>query len=134
VTVRSPEQPPDASTPWARFLCSSRHFSPADDRVRFSAFMPKDRATSVFHILGLGDDLAGQLGHDVVAGDRSLYGHAEVTRAQVDECGLSIDADNIPPRHGNIVGWPEEKAEQRLFAQDLAEAASLHLYDGHQTT
>ena len=45
----------------------------------------------------------------------------------VRETGLTIDPDNDPPRHANILGWPEEKSEQKLIALELSESAKLKL-------
>lgn len=115
-------------TPWARFLCSSRLFLRESRRVKFSAFMPRERVTSVFDVTDLPVQQVQQIGREMVAGTRNLHGHATVTTAHVHECNLEIEADNTPPRHANIVGWPQEKSEQRLCAQELAERASVDLY------
>ena len=45
----------------------------------------------------------------------------------VQEVGLKIDADNDPPRHANIVGWPKEKSARKLMALESSERATLKL-------
>lgn len=37
---------------------------------------------------------------------------------------LSVHRDNNPPLHAVVVGWPTEKSEWKLIAQELAAAAS----------
>jgi hypothetical protein len=45
----------------------------------------------------------------------------------VAEVGLKIDADDIPPHHANIVGWPNDASEVKLKALMLADKALLRL-------
>ena len=34
---------------------------------------------------------------------------------------------DIPPRHADLIGWPEEKSARKLIALELAEQAELEL-------
>jgi hypothetical protein len=34
-----------------------------------------------------------------------------------------------PPRHANIIGWPEEKSEQKQIAMELAAEAQFYKRD-----
>lgn len=53
------------------------------------------------------------------------YGFASIVASLVYEEGLLIEADNIPPRHAEIIGWPIDEAHQKSIAQVLAAQASL---------
>ncbi len=43
------------------------------------------------------------------------------------EAGLFIDPDDIPPRHANIIGWPDEDSAIKLAAIELAQKAKLRM-------
>lgn len=115
--------------PLARFLCSSSLFSRASGRVKYSAFLPRDGATSVFRVEGLGDSKIWDIGRCLVAGPskRALHGRAELRVAHVESCGLLLLADDDPQRHAEIAGWPEEKGAQRFAAERLAGSSILRL-------
>lgn len=68
-----------------------------------------------------GDSVARQSG-------RSCYGHAEVVAQCFLDSSLQIEADDTPPGHANVVGWPNAKHEQKLVAIKLAEQARLQLW------
>ncbi len=100
-------------------------------KAKAAAFMPpKDLKLSVFQIVGLRIPAIWRLGVVHVAGpsQRTLYGRADVRRTVVDEVGLAVEADNDPPRHAAIVGWPIEKSAQKLYALDLAGRAQTYTY------
>jgi hypothetical protein len=113
----------------ARFLCSRTHFSPTKRRVKYSAFLPSGNATSVFMVVGLTTDQVWELARTHVAkpSNRTVHGCAYVGLEHVRRCRLEVDPDNSPPRHANIVGWPENKAERKSRAIDLAAKATLGL-------
>ena len=61
---------------------------------------------------------------------RKFYGVGEMTRASVvnvKPVGLDVKPGRGSDGHANIVGWPVEKAEQILRAQELANRAVLKL-------
>ena len=116
--------------PLARFLVSSNHFAKAKDHVKASAFMPaQDLTLSVFQIKGLAEREIWTTGKKHVSEPRgrTLYGRADILVGNVREAGLRIDPDDKPPRHANIVDWPEDKPRQKLLALDLASKAALVL-------
>jgi len=115
--------------PIARFLCNRSLFSRTARRLKQAAFLPRDGATSVFRIDGLSNRKVWDLGRERVSGpsNRTLHGHATLQVVQVRLCRLSLHADNEPPRHAEIRGWPSERAAQRFQAQQLADAAVLQL-------
>lgn len=93
---------------------------------------PQDWKTSVFRVDGLSQTDVAKIGAAHVASrlGRPLHGWGRLTVQSVISVGLQIEADDVPKRHANIVGWPEGKArksEQQLLAQMLAEAATLVL-------
>lgn len=45
----------------------------------------------------------------------------------IEEIGLGSEAGNVPDRHANICGWPDDKDGQRSLAQQVAGAATLSL-------
>ena len=59
---------------------------------------------------------------------RTLHGRADIQALNILEINLQVNPDNIPPRHANIIGWPELKEEQKSIAQELAAKASLRLH------
>ncbi len=114
----------------ARYLLSRTQFSSQKRVVKSSAFMPPPSGElSVFRTEGMDAEAVWELGERCVAGPqgRTLWGRADVLAGDVGEVGLTVDADDDPPRHANIVGWPEEKDAQKMLALELAERASLSL-------
>lgn len=84
--------------------------------------------TSVFRIAGLTDGEIWKIGAGVAElRQKTLHARADVAVARVHETGLSLNPDDTPPRHANIVGWPADKAEQLSIAQQLAAAAVLRI-------
>lgn len=119
----------------ARYLTQRDHFSRPDNAVKPKAFMPPpDLRLSVFRIAGLSTDAVWDIGQreviDVLPQPRTLHGIAEIKALNVQENGLTVDPDNTPIRHANIVGWPEgpeNKARRQSIAQELAAEAKLLL-------
>lgn len=110
-------------------MYSKSCYRPSDNTVRHTAFLPpKDRCLSVFRISGLNETKTWQIGERIgLQRSLPLLGRADIKAVAVNETGLSIDADDIPPRHANIVGWPNEVSAIRLKALELAEKAQLRL-------
>ena len=114
----------------ARFLTSSKHFNAAQQRVTHNAFLPRAGATSVFRVGGLNDAGVRAIGkeHIVLKPERRIHGCGFLGEEQVTRSGLSLNVDDTPPRHANIVGWPPEKGARKLKAMELAHAAILCLW------
>jgi hypothetical protein len=117
--------------PLARYLFSRNHYSPEKKRVRHQAFMPKDDnlEVSVFRIIGLTDIRIWKIGETIVheSGHPSLKGRADILTLVVQGRNLAVTPDKNPPRHANIVGWPEDKSKRLQVAIELAERATLKL-------
>lgn len=121
-------QPLDTAELLARFLLERGKFSASLGRVKYVAFLPDSaRRTSVFRTAGLQEDEIWNLGRECVAGvtGKDLYGWGEIAVASVEATGLRVDADDIPDRHANLIGWPDEKEKQRRIAMELERAAKL---------
>ena len=114
--------------PLTRFLTHSRWLR-ADGSVRAIAFIPHKHQVSVFLTQGLDDPCVWSIGEESVArpSGKTIHGRADITVAAAQRHELSVDVDNNPPRHANLVGWPkDDKARWKSIAQDLAaEASSL---------
>jgi hypothetical protein len=122
----------DKNEPLSRYLTSTNHFGRQNNRVKYSAFMPPaDLKLSVFRTKELPEKAIWDIGNNEVGENaqvpKTLYGRAEITPLVVKKVELSIDPDDEPPRHANIIGWPQEKSEQKLKALELAESATLKL-------
>jgi hypothetical protein len=51
----------------------------------------------------------------------NVYGRADLTREVIEQAGLSLDENNVPPRHVDIIGWnPDDFAERMKIASNLA--------------
>ena len=117
----------------ARYLTSKKWYSRVNDIAKPQAFMPPpDLNLSVFRIDNLSEPEIWKLGFkkviDKMNQPRHLRGRADIQALRILENNLQIDPDNTPPRHANIIGWPELKEEQKSIAQELAAKASLMLH------
>lgn len=118
----------------SRYLTSSNHFSREKQLVKPAAFMPCSNRetgvleTSVYQVSGLSEEEVWGIGRGVVVkSGKTLYGLAAIQTEHVEKTGLSVQPDNIPPRHANIVRWPSVPSEQKLLAVKLAGSARLKL-------
>lgn len=115
----------------ARFLTSSNQFSTA--RVKHAAFLPyaKDNRTSVFRHGRDSTAALWALGWKHVAGGRTIRGAGMVRASEVRAATLEVLADEPPPRHAAITGWPLlddpvlQKAKQKELAMQIASKAVL---------
>lgn len=116
----------------ARFLFSRSDYSQANDLVKPGAFLPSNGETSVFVVDGLNGADIRAIGNNVgVQRGRPPKGRAELSERVVVAVGLEFMRDDIPPRHGNIVGWPpagpEYKARSKAIVLELSAEARLVL-------
>lgn len=117
----------------ARYLTHKNHYSLLYNSVRPAAFQPPSNLRlSVFRIDGLTFEEVWGIGQvDVINAmpqpKKNLHGFADIKASAVCEKNLDVDPDDNPPRHADIVGWPQEKSECNLIAQELAASAILRL-------
>ena len=97
----------------ARFLTQSSHFTAV--MAKPSAFLPsvKGRETSVLRHGREPLDVLWSMGLDV-AGSRKLYGAAVFKAGDVRFAHLEVNANEPPPRHAAIRGWPWVKDDPEL--------------------
>ena len=116
----------------ARFLTSSGQFN--STMVKHSAFLPnpKDHATSVFRHGASPVDALWRIGLEHAAVGRTLHGAAICKTRHVRSAKLEVQANEPPPLHADIVGWPVqpadpemEKAQQKELAILVAQYAQL---------
>lgn len=104
-------------------------------RVKYAAYSPmrnKEKArleTSIFKIDGLNAEQIAGLG-EFVAAERKKpwFGHSELKVMVIEAEKMQVESTpEYHPLHGDIIQWPEDKAEQKEIAIRLAKAAKLHL-------
>jgi hypothetical protein len=97
----------------ARYLTQSSQFNAI--MAKPSAFLPspRDRETSVSRHGSDPLDGLWALGVEA-AGPRNLHGAAIVKARAVREVHLHAEADEPPPRHAAIRGWPWDEADPEL--------------------
>jgi hypothetical protein len=117
----------------ARFLTQRSQFNAV--LVKPAVFLPgpKDRETSVSRHGPEPRDRLWEIGR-AATGGRTLHGAAIFKARVVRETGLEVEADEPPPRHAAIRGWPWveadpelQKARQKELAARLASAAGSPL-------
>jgi len=119
----------DPSEDLTKFIFNRSQFSPLSNRVKYSVFIPpSNRRLSVFRISGLSECDVWGIG-ETVGTQRALplLARANIKAVSVTEIGLEIDADDVPPRHASIIGWPKEASAIKLKAIELAGRSQLHL-------
>ena len=109
----------------ARYLISSSQFNTI--MVKPAAFLPnpKDRETSVFRHGGEPRDRLWAIGVEHAAGGRNLHGAAICKARHVRAAQLEVTAEEPPPRHAAIRGWPFSEADPELQKAKQKELATL---------
>lgn len=109
----------------ARFLTSSRQFNAV--MVKPSAFLPnpKDGKKSVFRQGSLPRESLWQIWNEYVTGAGTLHGAAIVKTKHVRSALLDVVAEEPPPRHANIVGWPWSQSDPDMGKAEQIERATL---------
>jgi hypothetical protein len=113
----------------SRFITSSNYISAEKNIVKRGAFMPPPHnGLSVFCTQNLQEGQIWSLANVILLNPpRRIEYRADITVNQVKQLHLDVDPDNIPEHHANITGWPGEKSEKMLLAQELASKATLKL-------
>ena len=122
--------PVDGAEPIARFVFRRKGFIPSKRQVRPTEFLPPPDGgeTSVFRVMDLSEEAIWRLGEEVGKERQKLpKGRAQFVAAGAGRVGLHLDADDDPPRHANLVGWPATKPERLTVAQRLAAECEIHL-------
>ena len=98
----------------ARFLTSSSQFNAK--MAKPSAFLPshKDRETSTFRHGSEPRDSLWEIGDTEAAGERTIHGAAICNAGDLRSLHLQIEAEEPPPRHAAIKGWPWDDSDPEL--------------------
>ena len=109
----------------ARFLTSSSQFNTAG--VKPSALLPnpKNAETSVFRHGSESSESLWRIGDQYLAGSRTLHGAAIFKAKHVRDASLEVSAQEPPPRHANIVGWPLSQNDPEMTKAERIERAAL---------
>jgi hypothetical protein len=116
----------------ARFLTSSSQFNA--QMAKPAAFLPSatDRETSVFRHGSEPQAALWAIGDEHAAKNRTLHGAAIVKGCDVRVAQLEVVAEEPPPRHAAIRGWPWldndldlQRAQQKERAVLVASKAVL---------
>ncbi len=111
--------------PLSRFLTQSNQFN--THGAKPAAFLPnpKYQNTSVFRI-GNQPERLRLTWAEIARPDRSLKGAAILTAAAVRGAGLEVLANEPPPAHADIAGWPWVESDPELQkARQIEKAAVL---------
>jgi len=119
--------PVDPNEELARFAVEKSYYR-ADNTIRPNAYMPdQEKAVSVFRQVGLSEGEIWELGATHVARPRNkqLLGRAVIIVREVLSQELNVESVEPPPRHANILGWPDEHEKQKEKALELAARATF---------
>jgi hypothetical protein len=99
-----------------------------------SGFMPYRNQLSLFRTAGLTDSEVWQIAEQHVEPNRnkSVRGrgdldHHDLTPILERFSELTLDFDDDPPGHVNLLGWTDDRARNMQIAQRLRSVASIHL-------
>lgn len=117
--------------PLVRFLTSDGQFN--KQMAKPPSFMPgpADAKTSVFRQPAEPVDALWETAAREIPG-RHVRAAAVLTAAAVRQATLKVEAEEPPPRHANIAGWPEiandtdaTRAKRKELALQLVQASTL---------
>lgn len=123
----------EGEEPLARFLTADGQFNRISPKA--PAFMPGpvDTKTSVFRQSPDDSSSLWAIADAELGTARRVRAAAFVMAGEVRRLLLDVEAQEPPPCHANIIGWPaggddpeEVKARCKLFAIRLAQVATLH--------
>ncbi len=112
-----------------RYIFSERHYAATKGRVKYPAFLPRNKEASVFRIINLSCKQILDIGNYVAEESfRTLRARGDIVASDVFDEGLGIELDTEKhPLHANIIGWPLHQAKIKFLATKLADKAQLHL-------
>lgn len=109
----------------ARYLTSSSQFNAVMAKPAVFLPNPKDRETSVFRHGSEPRDRLWAIGVEHAAGGRNLHGAAICKARHVRAAQLEVMAEEPPPRHAAIRGWPFSEADPELQKAKQKELAAI---------
>jgi hypothetical protein len=121
--------PVETSEMLSRFILQSNWIRPSDSTVKPAAFLPNplNGETSVFRTSGISEQDTWEIGDREVADIRAkaILGRADILAQNILSKNLQVKPSEPPPRHANIVGWPDEKSKRLQIAVELAADAQF---------
>ena len=114
----------------ARYIFSSRHFRPSDLTVRPEAFSPPSSLEfSVSRHLERNEEELWKTGRAIgrARPDSRLYGRADLQAISPRSSGLNVKSAPMLDDNGHavLVGWPPDKASQKIIQLELARSAKF---------
>lgn len=116
--------PVDMDEVLARFILFSKHIRTSDRTVKPDALIPHPRMeVSVTRHRNATVEEMWREGERVAAiRQAALYGRADVKSDVFVNEALTVEAQPIPenPNHADVIGWPKDKAAQKMKATEIA--------------
>ena len=112
----------------SRFIRSKRHIAISKHIVKPGAFLPPpNKKLSVFHTEHINEIRIWKLADAYIGLEKRVEFRADIISKNIEDTNLSIELDNNPKFHGNIIGWPDGKDMQKACAMELASVAKLQI-------
>lgn len=117
----------ESHEPIARFAVEKSYYRKGDLTPKPKAFYPDRHGTlSVSRIVELNNNQIWDIGNNFAEGrGKPLLGRIDTIAEHVYNNKLGFNPDNDPPRHANVIGWPQEKDDMMLVATELASNAEF---------
>jgi len=107
----------------ARFLTSSSQFSALG--VKWVAFLPKDQKKSVFRHGAEPRQKLIEIARAYISSTATVHGAGIIRAETIRSAGLDVIAEEPPPRHADIVGWPVVAMDPELQKAHRKERALI---------
>jgi len=120
----------DPSSPVSRFIFDRNQIRKNEPGVKYRAFLPgADGTLSVYRVLNLNDEEIWEIAvrHVEPGRGKKALARGDCLIKVFQQHNLQIEPDEDPPRHANIVGFPEEKDLQKSITMEIAAQAKLAL-------
>jgi hypothetical protein len=110
----------------SRFIFDKGLIRP-DNTLRHTMFMPnkKNGETSVFRISEIPEEQIWNIAVDIAKKKiKQLFGRADILASKVFSKELQVVPKEPPPKHANIIVWPDDPSLTISIAQELADEAT----------
>jgi hypothetical protein len=114
---------------FSRFIHQKGDYSVDNNKVKANAFNPPRTSSrlSIFLTESLTEKEIWTIAENCVDDppNKVTKARGDLKESVVTSAGLTIDFDDNPPRHANILGWPQEKSERMLLAKKISDPSVL---------
>lgn len=95
--------------------------------VRHNLLMPSNKSgnKSCFRIIDLLPSQIWEIAESHIKKNQ-VYGRGDFLAKTIYDLKLDFDPDNTPPRHANIVNWPDDNQAKKNKAQQIAAESTFH--------